>query len=337
MFRRALRAAWVRTIPPKPRPLILMYHRIADQPLDPWGTAVSPDHFAEHLEVLCRIRCPLPLIDFVRRLQDGTLPRHAVAVTFDDGYLDNLLAGKPRLTAAGVPATVFLATGYLGQAGDFWWDELTQLILLGRGPSQFEITMGTDRVTFNVEASTALTSNSPWRAWLETPRTGRETAYLAIWRYLRTIGVQDREMIMAGLREIFSPSREGAKPGRSMVPEEVRTLVDDGLISIGPHTVTHQVLTGVDPSTVHHEIFASKRECELLTGREVGAFAYPFGSLDAEIKATVAAAGFVCACSTRRASISQRVDLFALPRIHVLNESGDTFERSLHHTAFVRD
>ena len=66
MLRRALRAAWVRTIPPKPRPLILMYHRIADQPLDPWGTAVSPAHFAEHLEVLCRARRPLPLIDFVR-------------------------------------------------------------------------------------------------------------------------------------------------------------------------------------------------------------------------------------------------------------------------------
>ena len=77
MLRRALRAAWVRTIP-KPRPLILMYHRIADQPLDPWRTAVSPGAFAEHLEVLWRARRPLPLIDFVRGLSAGTLPRNAV-------------------------------------------------------------------------------------------------------------------------------------------------------------------------------------------------------------------------------------------------------------------
>ena len=77
--------------PPKPKPLILLYHRIAEPPpADPWGLSVSPAHFLEQLEVLSRTRQPFPLVEFVRSLIAGTLPSNAVALTLDDGYVDNL-------------------------------------------------------------------------------------------------------------------------------------------------------------------------------------------------------------------------------------------------------
>ena len=134
--------------PPAPEPMILMYHRIADEPVDPWGLAVSPVHFEEQLQVLRRTRYPLPLTDFVRHLLAGTLPAHAVALTFDDGYADNFFAGKPQLAAADVPATVFLATGYLGRPGEFWWDELARLILLEHSPQSFELVVRGDAMHF---------------------------------------------------------------------------------------------------------------------------------------------------------------------------------------------
>src|SRR5215470_1304023 len=115
-----------------PQPLILLYHRVAVVPVDPWGLAVSPQHFAEHLDVLRRTRHPMPLATFVSRFVAGTLPRNAIAVTFDDGYADNLLAAKPCLDAADVSATVFLTTGLLGRAA-CWWDELATLLLLANG------------------------------------------------------------------------------------------------------------------------------------------------------------------------------------------------------------
>ena len=77
-----------------------MYHRIANPPVDPWGLAVQPDHFEEHLTVLRRSRRPLIMSEFFKRLERRTLPNDAVAVTFDDGYVDNLREAKPRLAAA---------------------------------------------------------------------------------------------------------------------------------------------------------------------------------------------------------------------------------------------
>src|SRR5271165_2456680 len=79
--------------PPRRRPLILMYHRIADNPVDYFGLSVCPTRFEEHLRVLRRTRYPLPLTDFVRDLVAGSLRSNAVASTFDDGYVDNLVAG----------------------------------------------------------------------------------------------------------------------------------------------------------------------------------------------------------------------------------------------------
>ena len=85
-----------------------MYHRIADAPIDPWDLAVSQAYFKEQLDVLNRTRKPLPLAEFVGLLAAGRLPSNAVAITFDDGYVDNLVAGKPLLAAADIPATIFL-------------------------------------------------------------------------------------------------------------------------------------------------------------------------------------------------------------------------------------
>src|SRR5262245_14650706 len=99
--------------PRKPRPLILMYHRVAAPAVDPWGLAVHPDRFEAHMVVLRKLRTPLAMSAFVRRFQDGTLPDDAVAVTFDDGYVDNVSAARPRLQATEVRATIFVVADAL--------------------------------------------------------------------------------------------------------------------------------------------------------------------------------------------------------------------------------
>ena len=116
-------ARWFRP-PVAARAVILLYHRVADLPSDPQLMAVTPRHFAEHLEVIRQSCRPLRLHDL-----GEALPDRSVVVTFDDGYADNLHHAKPLLAAHDVPATVFVTSGYVGSDREFWWDDLERILL----------------------------------------------------------------------------------------------------------------------------------------------------------------------------------------------------------------
>ena len=55
----------------------------------------------------------------------------AVAITIDDGYLDNLQYAVPILEELEIPATIFVSTGTMEQDRELWWDELESLLLVG--------------------------------------------------------------------------------------------------------------------------------------------------------------------------------------------------------------
>lgn len=311
-----------RTWPPKPRPLILGYHRIADEPSDYWNLAVTVARFEEQLDVLRRTRHPLPLADFMRDLTAGTLPPNAVALTFDDGYVDNLRAAKPLLAKAGVPATVFLATGFLDQTGEFWWDELARIILHGKGPSDFELVIGGKPVRFKFDVG-------PFPHRGRARSSSRKEILRTIWQILRRLGDQDRGSVMQRLRSIFVADGDAACRSRAMTSDEVKTLIDDGLVTIGAHTVSHPLLVGLEASACRREIRDSKVTCETLAGASVSSFAYPFGGFDTAAREEVRSAGFSFACSTQYGPAIASSDLFALPRVNIQNWGGNTFEQAL--------
>jgi peptidoglycan/xylan/chitin deacetylase (PgdA/CDA1 family) len=83
--------------------------------------------FAEQMEVLRKYANPCPLSALVRAHKDGADLKSSVAVTFDDGYLDNLTTAKPILESHDIPGTVFVCTSAVRRGKEFWWDQLAGL------------------------------------------------------------------------------------------------------------------------------------------------------------------------------------------------------------------
>ncbi len=98
-------------------PLALAYHGVARVKVrdDPYLLFVAPEKIARHIRRLKRWGYQLlQFSEFARRVQSGDAHGYA-ALTFDDGFVDNLEALVPVLAAEDAPATVFVPSGWLGR------------------------------------------------------------------------------------------------------------------------------------------------------------------------------------------------------------------------------
>lgn len=97
---------------------ILMYHRVNDA-LAPSDLSVSLRKFEEQMRYLKRFCQVVRLEDLLDTYANKReLPRRRkpqVIITLDDGYRDNYLNAFPVLKKLGLPATIFLATGFIGK------------------------------------------------------------------------------------------------------------------------------------------------------------------------------------------------------------------------------
>jgi len=116
---------------PRATSRILTYHSIGLRDHD---MNVRPDPFRRQMEWLA---CHAEVIT----LADAADPKPGVAVTFDDGYRDNLLNAAPILRELDIPATVFIVAGRVGGMLDhdtapetaalLTWDEIRGLEAMG--------------------------------------------------------------------------------------------------------------------------------------------------------------------------------------------------------------
>ncbi|HML83133.1 MAG TPA: polysaccharide deacetylase family protein [Thiomonas arsenitoxydans] len=93
---------------------VLMYHRVAHLAAYDQLT-VSPARFAQQMQELSSHKV-VSLEDGLRAIQAGPLRKPLFAVTFDDGYLDNLTEALPILQRYRIPATIFVTTQFCDQA-----------------------------------------------------------------------------------------------------------------------------------------------------------------------------------------------------------------------------
>lgn len=304
--------------------MILGYHRVADSSHDLYGVTVRPSNFAEQMAVLRQEAHPISLTEACVGLQTGCLPRRAVVVTFDDGYTDVLCAARPLLMQHGIPSTVFIVAGSMGE--ELWWDELARLILSPAVlPEQLQLRIKDRLLTWSLFDPLPL-NQSLKRA--PTPR--RRLLHML---YQELLAQPDAcPEALAELRAWSSVDlldQDDLAIGRVMSPRELVRLIDGGLIEIGSHTMTHPLLTSLSPEAQAVEIRQSKVMLEEIVGRSVVAFSYPHGAVTSVILQLVQEAGYTRAGTSQNDLARPGSNPFLLPRFWPPDWDGETFARWL--------
>jgi peptidoglycan/xylan/chitin deacetylase (PgdA/CDA1 family) len=298
--------------------LILGYHRISSPSRALDEACVSPENFAEHLYELRQRTNPIRLSKLVEHVKDGSVPAKSVAVTFDDGYADNLYSAKPLLEEYEIPATVFISTGYIGR--EFWWDELQRLVIcsqedpralrLQAAGKQFEW----DGKRMSSEAVQAIR---------------RRDFHQALYWYLLSLDVEDQTEVMRAIRSWSKVPSTSITVPRAMREEEMLRLVDGGLIEVGAHTRHHPMLPQLTLERQREEIKSSKQDLEALLGKTITGFSYPNGRATPAAKHIVRELGFTYACTSQQDVVRPGSDFYALTRFWQQDVDGHSFMRGL--------
>jgi len=280
---------------------IFRYHRVNDD-RDPFFDALPVSQFCAQMEYLAQ-HFHLVSLD---QLAGGQLPsngqRCSVAVTFDDGYRDNFVHAFPILEKMGIPATIFLTTGYIESGQLPWYDQVRLAFKLTSEPRFSLQGIGGPSVTLE-GATDRLKAMNLALAWLRMTNESNRLCWLPeLFRSLRVPSELNLPATMLAWSEIRQMSKAG--------------------ISFGAHTITHPVLGGLPISRLQEEIFGSKKTVEDRLQSPVRHFAYPFGKhadFCGDAKNIVQAAGFQTAVTTISGINGPEQDLLELRRFS-LNE-----------------
>ena len=311
-----------------------MYHRIADLPADPQRLAVSPRHFAEHVELIRSRYRPARLEGLAASLAGGRIPGRAVVVTMDDGYADNLHSARPLLERHGVPATIFVASGYVGSGRPFWWDELEQLILRpGTLPSCLRFTGAGGLREYPVDlvryGDDDYDLHRAWHVERADAPTARHHLYQTLYHDLYRLSVEERAGALDELRACVEAPPEAVATGRPLTIDELMELGGSPQVDIGAHGVTHTALPHLPLAAQRHEIRESRRQLERILARPVTTFGYPHGGATSETARLVQQAGFTCAGASETGPVTRGSDPYRLPRMLVRDWDGDELARRL--------
>ncbi len=279
------------------RVLILSYHRVVEdfeserRRAIP-GLLLSVPTFERQLDELFRAGFEIvPLGEAMQVVSGEREPRRdAAALTFDDGYRDVYDHAFPVLARRGHPATVFLASGFVGSGARFPHDRLHYLLKLKLG--------GAGGRPRNVVTSELVDAR----------------AALAVERLISRRSADELQRLIARIEKSLGGGAELLPPSGEPLGWEMVAKMAEAGIEFGAHTVNHVVLTHESEESIDREIAASKREIEGRLDRPVRDFAYPNGYYDRRIVAALVRHGFRSAVTTE--DLPNRVggDLFCLKR-----------------------
>ena len=294
------RAGVLRPSRRSPRALtVVTFHRVLPEPergaYPHPGLVVTPEElrwlcgfFSEHFTVG-------PMARQHGRFEAGErASKPLLALTFDDGQLDNYTFGRPVLEALGLRATFYVPVSHIESGAPLWHDRMGFALLGAAATAEGRRALrqhGMVGERAPAEAM-ALVAEVTERSKERTP--------------------EERQRWIELLEE--ASAAPPLPPWAGMMSwEQLRALARAGH-EIGSHSMTHPLLPQCDERTIAFEVGESRRVLEAQLGTPIESFCYPNGDQDERCRQAVAAAGYRCAVTTRPGHNPPGSDSYALRR-----------------------
>lgn len=323
------------------RLVILCYHRVLPTKQKHEyafpDLVVTPEAFRGHLETLTRHYHVLPLCEAVRKWRAGgtdspgsTDPQDSVgspgnvdsqgsvdsqgnvdsrpqaAITFDDGYRDNIEFAVPLLQEFNARATFFVVVGLIGSEQMPWFDRVAHAVYNAADDRQLQ--------TILAECTGDRLGSLNGIGVGDRALSARQLVSLA-----KTWDPARRRILMERMAELgqhaWSPDRRDV----IMDWSDLKSLTANGH-EIGSHTMTHEILTQLDDEALGQEVIESHRILETELGCPVTSFCYPNGDVDERVEKVVRTAGYEVAVGTVSGTNNATTNAFRLHRHFIHQE-----------------
>jgi peptidoglycan/xylan/chitin deacetylase (PgdA/CDA1 family) len=246
--------------------------------------------FEAQLKYLRKHLSIIPLESIVEKVaNENRSACNDIALTFDDGLRNHYTIVYPILKRLDIPATFYVCPGLI-ESGQWLW---------------------------NLEARERLRLlASEHRAALCRELQAPGSAVEEIVAWMKTLASSPRksaEEAIRGMTPDFKPTAEEQEQYGVMTWEELSAM-DPALVSIGSHTVSHPILTTLNPVDLSHEVRDSRRWLEKRLQRPVKHFCYPNGAYNAAVLRCVRQC-YGVAVASQKGDVQLGDDVHSLRRI----------------------
>lgn len=262
------------------------------------------DTFESVIRSLVRVGTPMSMDDVTAHIEAaGPFPPRSFAITFDDGFENNLSVAAPILSDLGVPATFYITSNFVENGAMSW----------------------IDRIEVCFERAQPGRVRLPWRAEPAAFATPADKIHLLdeIRARVKADSTIDRDGLISdlfdqcGVAEIHT---SGDPLDGKLTWPQVRELGEHSLFTVGGHSHTHATLSFLSEADLHAEIATSINMLRERAGIESCHYSYPEGldyCYSAGVIEELRSFGIRCCPTAIDGLNDERTGLFHLRRIMV--------------------
>lgn len=284
------------------RGVVLCYHRVYEGSVtDPQLLCVSPKHFEEHLQIISKYFNPVSCEKLIADIKNKALKPRSLAITFDDGYFDNYEFALPLLKKYNIPATFFISSGYINNSGEFYWDELSELVL---------------------------DKESKWNA-AQNPCSCSEYKYANLTALMHYLSSEtERQEIM---NKLYIARGRGRPEMRRMTIAQIKNINASALFEIGSHSCNHLSLKTVCLERQKDEIKKDMEYLASIIGENIKQFCYPYGEYNQTTINLCKELHLTGAFSLVSECVTNNSNLYSIPRFLVRDWDKNKFKTEINH------